>query len=229
MKKTVVIAACIIAAASMLFACTSRTDSDPAAAAPTGSAAASESQQSADRTEAPIGTADPASDNAAGKETEAPEGTGESAENELAGKPFNNDLDMSVVIDGVKYPVREDSKKVLGVLGGDYMLEQRISCVYEGDDKTFTYDGIIVSTVPINGKDIVEMFTITGGDYTTARGIGVGASMDEVVAAYGENYWDDGYINYTESANPENISEMRIQFLFDGGKVSEIYIYSPSY
>ncbi len=136
---------------------------------------------------------------------------------------------MAVVINGKAYPVRVDSAEVLSVLGDGYTYGETVSCVYDGYDKTFAYDGITVSTVPDGGSDIIEMFTITGAAYTTTRGITVGATRDEVIAAYGENYFDDGYLTYTESGNMDNISEMRIQFLFDGDAVSEIYVYSPSY
>lgn len=160
-----------------------------------------------------------------GKDVKTPE----QAAAEMMGKPFNNSFDMCVVIDGKIYPVRVDSASVLSALGENCEKTETISCVYDGYDKTFEYDGIIVSTVPVDGKDVIEMFTITGPEYKTTRNITVGATREEVIAAYGENYWDDGYVNYTESGDPENISEMRIQFLFDGDTVDEIYIYSPSY
>ncbi len=173
-------------------------------------------------TEAPANVTEPPAD-----VTDAPEATEQTAD--YMGKPFSNDFDMAVIINGKTYPVRVDSAEVLSVLGDDCEKDEQISCVYDGMDKTFTYDGIVVSTVPVDGKDVIEMFTITGPAYTTTRNITVGASRDEVIAAYGENYWDDGYVTYTESGDENNISEMRIQFAFDGDKVSEIFIYSPSY
>lgn len=148
---------------------------------------------------------------------------------DMIGKPFNNDFDMAVKFGGKTYPVRVDSADVLSALGTDCEKDETISCVYDGMDKTFAYDGIVVSTVPVDGKDVVEMFTITGKDYTTTRDITVGATRDEVIKAYGENYWDDGYLTYTESGDENDISEMRIQFEFSGDAVSAIYIYSPSY
>lgn len=148
---------------------------------------------------------------------------------DMTGKPFSNDFDMAVVIDGKTYPVRVDSAEVLSALGTDCKEDQTISCVYDGYDKTFTYEGITVSTVPVDGKDIIEMFTITGPAYATTRNITVGASREEVIAAYGEKYFDDGYLTYTESGTDADISEMRIQFEFEGDTVSNIFIYSPSY
>ena len=148
---------------------------------------------------------------------------------DFAGKPFTNDFDMAVIIDGKTYPVRVDSAEVLAALGDNCEKDETISCVYDGYDKKFTYDGIIVSTVPVDGKDVIEMFTITGPAYTTTRNITIGATRDEVIAAYGEKYFDDGYLTYTESGTDEDISEMRIQFAFEGDAVSEIYVYSPSY
>ena len=164
--------------------------------------------------------------------TEAPTEPADNTEAAAAdhkGEPFSNAFDMAVIINGKTYPVRVDSAEVLAALGDGYEYGETVSCVYDGYDKTFTYDGIVVSTVPVDGKDVIEMFTITGPAYTTTRNITVGATRDEVIEAYGENYFADGYLTYTESGSEENISEMRIQFLFDDDTLSEIYIYSPSY
>lgn len=148
---------------------------------------------------------------------------------DLAGKPFNNELDMAVVINGKKYPVRVDSKQILADLGDGYEYGETVSCVYEGYDKTYTYPDIVVSTVPDGDTDIIEMFTINGKSASTTRNITVGATKEEVIAAYGDNYWDDGYMNYTESGDENNISEMRIQFELENDVVKHIFIYSPSY
>ena len=163
-------------------------------------------------------------------ETEVPaDPTENSGSADYAGKPFSNDFDMAVIIDGKTYHVRVDSADVLAALGDDREEDQSISCVYDGYDKTFTYDGIVVSTVPVDGKDVIEMFTITGPAYTTTRNITVGATRDEVISAYGDKYFDDGYLTYTESGTDADISEMRIQFSFEDDVVSEIFVYSPSY
>lgn len=147
------------------------------------------------------------------------------------GSPFKDAQDMAVIVNGVTYPVRVDSANVLSALGNDYDYSETVSCVYKGYDKSFEYDDIKVSTVPVDEVDIIEMFTITGGDHSTPRGIKVGASRAEVLAAYGESFTsDDGfYITYTENGDPNDYSAMRIMFKMEGDTVTEICVYSPSY
>lgn len=145
------------------------------------------------------------------------------------GSAFDEEADLCLTVGGVKYDIRTDSAPLIEALGSDYEFSEQISCIYEGMDKSYTYDGLKISTVPVGGKDIIEMFTITSDKYKTARGITVGASLEDVVAAYGEKYFDDGYITYTPSNDMTKISEPRLQFYMVDGVVKEIYIYSPSY
>ena len=132
-------------------------------------------------------------------------------------------------VDGKTYYLREDSTEILEALGDDYDYSEMVSCVYDGKDKTYTYAGITVSTVPVDGRDIIEMFTLTDDTYTTLRGIKVGDSRGDVIAAYGEEYFDDGWLNYTLTNDPADVQAERIQFEMDGDTVAAIYIYSPSY
>lgn len=139
------------------------------------------------------------------------------------------DKDLGVAIGGKTYYLREDSSALISALGEGYEYSEMVSCVYDGKDKTFAYDGITVSTVPVDGKDVTEMITLTGGGYTTLRGIGVGSTIDGVKAAYGEKYFDDGYLTYSISGDETDIHSERIQFEYSGDTVTRIFIYSPSY
>lgn len=141
---------------------------------------------------------------------------------------FSED-DLGLEIAGEKYYLREDSTPVIEALGDGYEYSEMVSCVYDGQDKTFAYPGLTVNTVPVEGRDIIEMFTLTDDTYATLRGVKVGMSRDQVIAAYGEEYFDDGYINYTVTNDPADIQAERIQFEMSGDTVSAIYIYSPSY
>lgn len=141
---------------------------------------------------------------------------------------FSED-DLGLEIAGEKYYLREDSAPVIEALGDGYEYSEMVSCVYDGQDKTFAYPGLTVNTVPVEGRDIIEMFTLTDDTYATLRGVKVGMSRDQVIAAYGEEYFDDGYINYTVTNDPTDIQAERIQFEMSGDTVSVIYIYSPSY
>lgn len=158
---------------------------------------------------------------------------GNQAKGIAPGSAFKDTQDMAVVIKGVTYPVRVDSKALLEALGGtdscDY--EETVSCVYKGYDKSFDYGDIRVSTVPVDDVDIIEMITLRGGDYATPRGIKVGDTRLQVLEAYGESFMmDDGYyITYTQNGDPNDFSAMRVMFKMNGDKVEEICVYSPSY
>jgi len=140
-----------------------------------------------------------------------------------------SEKDLGIEIDGKTYYLREDSAPLLKALGDGYEYSEVVSCVYDGKDKTFEYKDIIVNTVPVDGKDVIEMITITGDGYITLRGITVGDSLINVKKAYGEAYFDDGYLTYSLTNDPQDIQAERIQFEYSEDTVSTVYIYSPSY
>ncbi len=138
--------------------------------------------------------------------------------------------DLGVSIDGKIFYLREDASAVLAALGEDFEYSEMVSCVYDGKDKTYIFDGITVNTVPVDGKDLVEMFTLTSDKYQTLRGASVGDALSAVRACYqGAAEFDDGYLTYSLTADMEDVNAERIQFEYTGETVEKVYIYSPSY
>lgn len=74
-----------------------------------------------------------------------------------------SEKDLGVEIGGKVYYLREDSAALLAALGDGFEYSEMVSCVYDGKDKTYTYPGITVNTVPVGGKDVIEMITLTDG------------------------------------------------------------------
>jgi len=64
------------------------------------------------------------------------------------------------------------------------------SCMFTGKDKEFQGETLLIATYPIGpgGADVLETILVVGGDHRTARGIGIGASMGDVIAEYGPEY-----------------------------------------
>ena len=131
-----------------------------------------------------------------------------------------SEKDLGVEIGGKVYYLREDSAALLAALGDGFEYSEMVSCVY---------DGITVNTVPVGGKDVIEMITLTDGTYATLRGAKVGDALSSVTELYGADYFDDGYLTYSITNDPEDIEAERIQFEPLGDAVGTIYIYSPSY
>lgn len=140
-----------------------------------------------------------------------------------------SEKDLGVEIAGKIYYLREDSAALLSALGDGYEYSEMVSCVYDGKDKTFTYPGITVNTVPVDGKDVIEMITLTDATYATLRGAKVGDALSSLTELYGADYFNDGYITYSITNDPADIQAERIQFEPAGDAVGTIYIYSPSY
>ena len=137
--------------------------------------------------------------------------------------------DLGLEVNGKTYYLREDSAELVAALGDGYSYSEVVSCVYDGKDKTFEYPGVKIATVPVDGKDVIEVMTLTDGTYSTLRGAKVGDKLDSVKAAYGDGWFDDGYLTYSISGDESDIHSERIQFEYSGDTVSRIFIYSPSY
>ncbi len=140
-----------------------------------------------------------------------------------------SDKDLGLSVSGSVYYLREDSAPLLAALGEDCQYSEVVSCVYDGKDKTFAYAGVTVGTVPVDGKDVIEVITLTQSDYSTLRGAKVGDTLDQVKALYGDGWFDDGYLTYSLTGDETDIHAERIQFEYTGDAVTRIFIYSPSY
>ncbi|HWQ57655.1 MAG TPA: hypothetical protein VN540_01455 [Clostridia bacterium] len=140
-----------------------------------------------------------------------------------------SEKDLGIGVGDGTYYLREDSAPLVEALGTDCEYSAQVSCVYDGEDKTFEYAGITVETVPVDGKDVIEVITLTDDAYATLRGAKVGDTLDEVKALYGDAYFDDGYLTYSLNNDASDIHAERIQFEYADNVVTRIFIYSPSY
>ena len=109
----------------------------------------------------------------------------------LAEAPALTDADFVLVYDRVSYTLRTDPSALLAAVarhdGAEMQLEEADSCLFDGKDKEYYGDELILGTYPVGkgGTDVLESIVIAGGPWETARGIRVGSSRQDVLAAYG--------------------------------------------
>ena len=121
--------------------------------------------------------------------------------------------DITVELDG-------KMEDVLSYIDIPFEVSSQLSCHGEGDDKTYTFDGFSIGTYPKDGVDHILEVVINSEGIATADGITVGASADEVVAAYGDGYKEVGkYYSYDAGSGKS------LQFRIEDGTVVEIIYY----
>lgn len=99
--------------------------------------------------------------------------------------------DYAVTIGGLMIPIGDDMRNYVGLLGEPDAYSAASSCTEDGDDKVYTYGGTTIYTYITNGADIISLIEITGGDYLSS-GIHIGSTKEEVIAAYGSAYIEEG-------------------------------------
>lgn len=106
-------------------------------------------------------------------------------------------------------PAQSASTRSPMPLGEDYEYAEGLSCAYDGLDKTFTYEEATFYTNPMERGDTVSEIYTESTDVTTSKGVTVGATKDEVLAAYGDSartpgnmliYRGDGQMGTAEGA-----------------------------
>jgi hypothetical protein len=130
--------------------------------------------------------------------------------------------DFSFAIGGSRVKLDENVSAALKLLGDGYEYMASPSCAYVGEDKLYSYDGIDVSTLPIDG-DLICSIDVTSSSFKTSKSITVGSSLRQVVAAYGSDYTlEMGTLVYWggEKGNPRT---PQLYFVLDGGDSVEAF------
>ena len=130
----------------------------------------------------------------------------------------------SLTVDGTEITGDTPVDDVLALLGEDYAYYEAISCVYDGMDKTYTYPDAIVYTYPDGEQDCLMELYCTGGD-VSAGGITFGASRDQVIDAFGEDYTEEGsMLVYAREPSSANLEPASLYFELTDGSVTAIAI-----
>lgn len=99
--------------------------------------------------------------------------------------------DYAVIVKGITIPLLGDMRNYTASLGNPDDFGSAKSCTEAGDDKVYTYGGTVIYTYITNGADIISLIEITGSE-TLASGIHIGSTKEEVIAAYGSAYTEEG-------------------------------------
>lgn len=108
-------------------------------------------------------------------------------------------------------PMNADFEPLLAFLGEPDSYFEAASCAFDGLDKTYTYAGLEIVTYPDGDVDRVSSVRILDNSVSTPEGVTVGASPEDVTAAYGEDY-DELGMQYAYEDGDAILS-----VLFDGG------------
>lgn len=129
-----------------------------------------------------------------------------------------SDSDYAVIVKGVTIPLLGDMRNYTASLGDPNDFASAKSCTEAGEDKVYTYGGAVIYTYITNGADVISLIEITGSE-TLVSGIHIGSTKEEVIAAFGSAYTEQGSEWLYEMGNKTIGLEM------SGDKVSFIELF----
>lgn len=116
--------------------------------------------------------------------------------------------------------VDADMAPVLEKLGEPAKYFEAASCAFEGLDKVYTYGSFEIQTYPQGDKDYVSVIILKDDAVSTAEGIYIGCSRENVTNAYGTDCKEEG------SMLTFNKDGMKLCFLLENDTVTSIQYFS---
>lgn len=126
--------------------------------------------------------------------------------------------DKSVLINGMTVSLDAPFSDVTALLGESQNSESVASCVYDGDEKIYSYDGITVQTYPKDNNEYVSSYKISSDQYKVSGNTQVGSSEDDLKAEYPDG--TDTGATYLVDKDTYGRS-----YTLSDGKVTQIEIY----
>lgn len=132
----------------------------------------------------------PAADSTGGEQTPPDDPSGSDAPAAPTGPAPAVKAESKYVLtyQGCALPVNADFAPILAYLGEPANYFEAESCAFEGLDKTYTYDAVEIVTYPDEDVDRISNVRILTNEVSTPEGITIGASPEDVTAAYGEDF-----------------------------------------
>lgn len=125
------------------------------------------------------------------------------------------------IYNGTEIILGAPADSVLPALGLEKDYYEYASCAFDGDSKTYVYNGFELSTYIISGEETDRVYSISFTDdgVETAEGLYIGADVDMIFEAYGEDYEEiPGSYLYFKNGTI-------LSFTADGGVVTVIMYY----
>jgi len=125
--------------------------------------------------------------------------------------------DFSIKINDKQIFLNEKIAEIKSKIGDPITVEDIPSCFSAsvGDDKAFNYDGFSVITYSDGEEFYSYTIDINSDKVSTVKGIKVNMSLDDVIAAYGENYEKSGNLYFYKIDNQE------LSFLINDNKIKD--------
>ena len=121
---------------------------------------------------------------------------------------------------GTKIAMNAQAAAIVEALGEPKNYVERPSCAFNGLDKEYNYGSFILYTYPMDDVDYVLQVVLMDDLVSTAEGISIGASRDQVTAAYGDGA-------KTVGTSPEyDKGDCQLTFVMDGDTVKSIQYYA---
>lgn len=125
-----------------------------------------------------------------------------STESQTTGYVFN--------YDGIDIAVDADAAPIIEALGDPQEYFESPSCAADGTGKLYTYADFEIQTYPDGDNDLILYVLLRTDNVSTAEGIDLSNSRDDIIATYGEATTE------SSSALQYEKDGMTLQFLFDG-------------
>ena len=105
------------------------------------------------------------------------------------GKVYCENEMYTLYVGEVEISPGKDAVGVLDALGVPIShSEEKEGCGSDEYVGVYKYQGIGIKTKHVSGREIIDTVTITDDTVRTSKGITVGSSRNDVIAAYGENF-----------------------------------------
>lgn len=129
-------------------------------------------------------------------------------------------LNMSDVrVNGQIISLDENVEDVISFLG-DYDLQEYKSCLFEGNDKTFTFNDCIINTYPNGEKDLINSITVLTKQSEIFKDIHIGDTIEDIYSVLKEdNVKLDAVVCIYET------DDYGIAFYLDNNQIEEIEVY----
>jgi hypothetical protein len=99
---------------------------------------------------------------------------------------------------GVKIGINDPSEPILKELGEPLNYFEAPSCAFEGMDKIYSYSSFEFQTYTGEDQDYVYSIMFLDDTVATREGIGLNATLEDVIAVYGSDY-EQSFNQYTFS------------------------------